>query len=80
MVKLSLIFYMCKVNYQPKKYILRKGIPSRLLKFFLVFVETLFDEFVPILLFGYQAKVMMVRNQRLLCILSMRFELMEVRL
>ena len=44
------------------------------------FQETLFDEFVPAHLFGWWGKAIMIRNQPLLWVLSIGFELMEVRL
>nr|XP_043638593.1 CDP-diacylglycerol--serine O-phosphatidyltransferase 1-like [Erigeron canadensis] len=40
--------------------------------------ETLFDEFVPAHLFGWWGKAIMIRNQPLLWVLSIGFELMEL--
>ncbi|KAK9115061.1 hypothetical protein Syun_021858 [Stephania yunnanensis] len=40
--------------------------------------ETLFDEFVPAHIFGWWGKAIMIRNQPLLWVLSIGFELMEV--
>ncbi|XP_071693264.1 CDP-diacylglycerol--serine O-phosphatidyltransferase 1-like isoform X2 [Rutidosis leptorrhynchoides] len=40
--------------------------------------ETLFDEFVPAHLFGWWGKAIMIRNQSLLWVLSIGFELMEL--
>ncbi|GKB26494.1 CDP-diacylglycerol--serine O-phosphatidyltransferase 1 isoform X1, partial [Tanacetum coccineum] len=42
------------------------------------FMETLFDEFVPAHLFGWWGKAIMIRNQPLLWVLSIGFELMEL--
>ncbi|XP_026656775.1 CDP-diacylglycerol--serine O-phosphatidyltransferase 1 isoform X5 [Phoenix dactylifera] len=40
--------------------------------------ETLFDEFVPAHIFGWWGKAIMIRNQPLLWVLSIGFELMEL--
>ncbi|RRT40525.1 hypothetical protein B296_00029805 [Ensete ventricosum] len=45
---------------------------------FLLFQETLFDEFVPAHIFGWWGKAIMIRNQPLLWVLSIGFEAMEV--
>ena len=43
------------------------------------FQETLFDEFVPAHIIGWWGKAIMIRNQVLLWVLSIGFEMMEVR-
>lgn len=43
------------------------------------FQETLFDEFVPAHIIGWWGKAIMIRNQALLWVLSIGFEMMEVR-
>ncbi|GMP83539.1 hypothetical protein CsSME_00037417 [Camellia sinensis var. sinensis] len=40
--------------------------------------DTLFDEFVPAHIFGWWGKAIMIRNQPLLWVLSIGFELMEL--
>lgn len=44
----------------------------------LVFQETLFDEFVLAHIIGWWGKAILIRNQPLLWVLSIGFELMEV--
>ncbi|KAI7748395.1 hypothetical protein M8C21_013913 [Ambrosia artemisiifolia] len=51
---------------------------SRTLKLLSVLQETLFDEFVPAHIFGWWGKAIMIRNQPLLWVLSIGFELMEL--
>ncbi|KAL7611225.1 hypothetical protein Lser_V15G11727 [Lactuca serriola] len=53
-------------------------VPNNPTNRFINVYETLFDEFVPAHLFGWWAKAIMIRNQPLLWVLSIGFELMEL--
>ncbi|XP_076956055.1 CDP-diacylglycerol--serine O-phosphatidyltransferase 1-like isoform X1 [Bidens hawaiensis] len=56
----------------------RLYVPENPTSRFINVYETLFDEFVPAHIFGWWGKAIMIRNQPLLWVLSIGFELMEL--